>query len=236
MSIVEPEGTKVITGNTLTVATGTKHLIDVAKKNLSDKRKTIAVIGAGGNIGSAIAETLVHSDLEIEKLHLIGRNHRKLERNLAQLQKANDLPDTTTSTEFDALKECDIIVIATNTSDPIVFDHHLSNNREVVISDVSVPSAVHKKVYKMSNVNYIPFSSFIQLPHDNDFVMSSVTPVGTTFCCAAESILCGLEPNNIILKGDIPLNAVDEISKLAEDHNLFENVHSTRSFKEPSNT
>ncbi|MFZ9028350.1 MAG: aminotransferase class III-fold pyridoxal phosphate-dependent enzyme [Crocinitomicaceae bacterium] len=232
MSIVEPKGTKVITGNTLTVASGTKHLIDIVQNSQDKSAKAIAVIGAAGNIGSAIAETLVNSDVLIKNLHLIGRNERKLERTLEQLNDTNEMPQTSISTEFKALKVCDIIVIATNTSDPIVFKHHLPEDRNVIITDVSVPSAVHKSVYQMENVTYLPFSSFIQLPYDSDFLMSSVTPAGTTFCCAAESILCGLEPNNIVLKGNIPHHAVDEIILLAEKHGLFENVHSIKSFKE----
>ena len=64
MSIIEPKGTKVITGNTLTVATGSKHLIDVAEKNHANKNVKIAVIGAAGNIGSARAETLMNSEVD----------------------------------------------------------------------------------------------------------------------------------------------------------------------------
>jgi len=232
MSIVEPKGTKVITGNTLTVATGSKHLIDVAEKNHANKNVKIAVIGAAGNIGSAIAETLINSELSIEKIYLIGRNKHKLQKIYQQLKNSYEMPETEISTEFEALKECDIIVIATNTSDPIVFRHHLSSTQDILISDVSVPSAVHEMVYTMENVKYIPFSSFIHLPYDPDFVMSSVTPKGATFCCAAEAILCGLEKNDIKLKGDIPQHAVEEISELAVKHGLFNKVSSIKSFKE----
>lgn len=236
MTIVEPKGTKVITGNTLTVATGTKHIIDIANKSLPPSPKTVAVIGAGGNIGSAVTETLIKSDLQIEQLVLIGRNVRKLERTLDQLNQLNDLPSTVISSEFNQLKECDLIIIATNTSDPIVFDHQLSKTRNVLISDVSVPSAVHKKVHEMDNVRYLPFTSFIKLPYDSNFVMSSVTPKGTTFCCAAEAILCGLEANDIQLKGNIPQEAIEKISILAEANGMFNDVHSIESFKEHKTT
>lgn len=236
LSIVEPKGTRVITGNTLTVATGVKHLIDVTNKKLPDSSQTIGVIGAGGNIGSAISESLIKSVLNINKLYLIGRNQKKLEKTLVNIKQKTQRTEIIVSLDFEVLKECDVIIIATNTSDPIVFDHHLKSDKMILISDVSVPSAVHENVHKMSNVKYIPFSAFIQLPYDEDFVMSSITPKGTTFCCAAESILCGLEPNDILLKGDIPQDAVTEISHLAEKYEMFNNVHSIKSFKEKSSS
>jgi len=232
MSIIQPKGTKVITGNTLTVATGTKHLIDIALRNQVEKSLKVAVIGATGNIGSAIAETLISSQINIQKLILIGRNKNKLKTIHQRLIQANNEAIVEISTEFHSLKKCDIIVVATNTSDPIIFSHHLSCTQKVLISDVSVPSAVHDEVYSMKNVKYIPFSSFIQLPNDPDFLMSSVTPKGTTFCCAAEAMLCGLEENNIKLKGKITQEAVQQISDLATKYGLFNKVSSIKSFKE----
>ena len=113
-----------------------------------------------------------------------------------------------------------------------IFEHHLSPTQNVIISDVSVPSAVHQKVVNMKHVHYIPFSSYITLPYDPNFMMSSVTPEGTTFCCAAESILCGLEQNSIPLKENIPQEAIEQISSLAEKQGLFKNIHATKSFKE----
>lgn len=232
MSIVEPEGTKVITGNTLTVATGIRHLFNNIS-NVFDELSNlhIAIVGSSGNIGSAITESIVNRNT-FNKITIIGRNERKLQRQLQQLKQNFDrVNNVQVSTDFEALKECDVIIIATNASDPIIFEHHINKEKTVLISDVSVPPAVHKAVKEFPNVKYLSFSSYIQLPQDPEFMMSSITPPGSVFCCSAEAILCGLEEIPLELKGTITQEAVNTIMETAESHGLFQNVISGKSYK-----
>lgn len=99
------------------------------------------------------------------------------------------------------------------------------------MSDLSIPGAISKEVKEMPNVTDLPFASFITLPDDPGLVISSHTPKGTVFCCAAEAILCGLEKVDLPLKGRITPEAITEISRLAEKHHFFEKRVAAKTFK-----
>jgi len=122
-------------------------------------------------------------------------------------------------------------LISTNTNDPIIFRHHLRTAGKVLIADNSVPAAVANEVLTMPNVTVLPFASYVRLPHDPDFLISTYTPRGTVFCCAAEAILCALEPVTVPLRGKITGQAVRTITQLAERHGFFERLGGISSFK-----
>ena len=119
----------------------------------------------------------------------------------------------------------------TNTNDPIILKHHLTATEPVLISDVSIPSAIAPEVKKMTNVSVIPFSSYVSLPQDPDFTLSSCSPPGTVVCCAGEAILCGLQTPEVSLNGNLTLEGIEIISQLAETYNFFEKTGQVKSFK-----
>ncbi len=90
---------------------------------------------------------------------------------------------------------------------------------------------MQEKVLKMKNVENLPFASYLHLPQDPDFVVSTYTPKGTAFCCATEAMLCGLENPEIRLKGKINREAVQVITDLAQKNGLFERTGKLKSFK-----
>jgi predicted amino acid dehydrogenase len=134
-------------------------------------------------------------------------------------------------TDLRCLIRCDVIVNSTNTSEPIIFPHHIKPKGKVLIADNSVPAGVSNDVVNLSNVISLPFASYLELPHDPDFVVSTFTPQGAVFCCAAEAMLCGLETVGFPLKGKITSEAVVQITELAEKHLLFERMGGVGSFK-----
>ncbi len=233
--LLEPENTKLITGNTLTAAVGLKRLFERIKSDREFRKdNTLAVIGAAGNIGSVITEKLLDQTDLIKKIILIGKSENRIIKMLEGFREEGKLksePDIRIATDLSLLKECNIIVTASNTNDPLIFPHHLNKDYTILISDISVPSAVSSDVCKMSNVINIPFASYITLPEDPDFVLSSCSPMGTTFCCVAEAILCGLEEVDIPLRGKIRSEDLEIISKLADKHNLFNQLGDVKSFK-----
>jgi predicted amino acid dehydrogenase len=104
-------------------------------------------------------------------------------------------------------------------------------NKPVLISDLSVPSAISPEINRLPNVTAMPFSAYVTLPEDKNIVISSYSPPGTVFCCAAEAILLGLENFQGRLKGRILADEVKALTRLAQKHNLFQGSESLGSFK-----
>ena len=90
---------------------------------------------------------------------------------------------------------------------------------------------MNRDVQTLPNVISLPFASYIQLPEDPDFVISSYTPQGTVFCCAAEAMLCGLEKVDLPLKGKISNEAVIYLTELARKYGFFNGMGGLGSYK-----
>ncbi len=234
LALTAPDRVKVITGNTLTVASGLHRLINTLKEAPWCKKNVVAVVGIPGNIGSTLAARLVQRDDLFSEVILVGRKLHQVEHFMNILRQEVEIPGgmiVKPESDLRCLQRCDVIVNSTNTNDPVIFPHHIKKNANVLISDNSVPAGISKEVIKLSNVKSLPFASYIRLPYDPDFVISSYTPQGSVFCCAGEAILCGLEEINLPLRGKISLAAVDEISRLAEKNRLFEKMGDVAGFK-----
>jgi acetylornithine/succinyldiaminopimelate/putrescine aminotransferase/predicted amino acid dehydrogenase/acyl-coenzyme A synthetase/AMP-(fatty) acid ligase len=232
LALVEPPGTRILTGNTLTAASGIFRLAEeIRKRRASGKKLTLGIIGASGNIGSVITECLLRADGVFERAVLMDRKKEKLDAFAAGLDRGDFTGVLETAVDLRPLKQCDIISVSTNTNDPIIFPHHLKDREPVLISDVSIPSALAAGVAALPNVTTLPFASYVALPEDPDFVISSHTPRGTAFCCAAEAMLCGLESPDVPLKGRITLEAIDAVTALARKHRLFEKLGPVEGFQ-----
>ena len=226
LSLAEPPNCKIITGNTLAAASGVRRILEQIKKdrNILGSLK-LGVVGAGGNIGSVVASALIKSDIEFEKLVLFGKSRKKL--NILREKVHNSetsFNNIDICTDLSMLKECNIIISACNSSDPIIFPHHLNENHPILISDLSVPPSLSLEIHKMKNINLLTFASYVRLSEDPDFIMSSETPKGTSFCCAAEAILLALEPVDLYLKGRLKETELEIITQLAEKHHFFDKM------------
>jgi acetylornithine/succinyldiaminopimelate/putrescine aminotransferase/predicted amino acid dehydrogenase/long-subunit acyl-CoA synthetase (AMP-forming) len=225
LSLLESGDTRIITGNTLTAASGITRLKrEMLKHSTKNKGNILGIVGAAGNIGSILTRSFLESEINFEKIYLFGRNAIKLQSII------NAMPEKTlagrnlqpkTESDLTLLKECNIIIVATNSNDPIIFPHHIHPDTRVLISDLSIPRAVSEEVYEMKSVIPLNFASYVTLQDEPEFVISSHTPKGTVFCCAAEAILSGLEPIDCNLKGKISLEGVHKITQLAIKHQFF---------------
>ena len=233
LSLLQPPGSRIITGNTLTAASGLVHLKNTLKKMPEfNKPNIIAVIGSTGNIGQVIAEILCdHCDI-CSELILLSRSEKRANEFVNDIRKKKTVKLKISGSEnINDIKRADVIVICSNTSDPLVVPHHIASDKPVLISDLSVPSGFSPEIKKLPNVTTIPFSAYITLPEDKNAVISSYSPPGTVFCCAAEAILLGLEQFNGSLKGRILPDEVKALTLLAEKNEFFQVTGSLDSFK-----
>jgi acetylornithine/succinyldiaminopimelate/putrescine aminotransferase/predicted amino acid dehydrogenase/acyl-coenzyme A synthetase/AMP-(fatty) acid ligase len=232
LALVEPEGTRIVTGNTLTAASGIRRLgEEIRKLRRGQAKLTLGIVGASGNIGSIVTECLIRTNGLFGKAVLMDRKKAKLEAFAAGLERGNFSGTLELAADLGPLKQCDVIAVATNTNDPIIFPHHIKDGAPVVIADVSIPSALAPGVARMPNVTALPFASYVTLPDDPDFVISSHTPMGATFCCAGEAMLCGLEPLDVPLKGTITARAIAAVTAAAEKSGLFEKLGAIEGFR-----
>jgi acetylornithine/succinyldiaminopimelate/putrescine aminotransferase/predicted amino acid dehydrogenase/acyl-CoA synthetase (AMP-forming)/AMP-acid ligase II len=222
-ALVEPEGTRIVTGNTLTAASALYRLKEeIQALRRSGARPTLGIVGASGNIGAIIAETMMKTDGLFAKIVLMDRRKKKLEAFVSGLDRGNFTGVLETAADLRPLKRCDVIAVAANTNDPIIFPHLLKDRDPVLVADVSIPPALAAEVARRPNVRTLPFASYVTLPEDPDFVISSHTPRGTTFCCAAETMLCGLETLDVPLRGKIAAEAIALVMDRASRYGFFE--------------
>jgi acetylornithine/succinyldiaminopimelate/putrescine aminotransferase/predicted amino acid dehydrogenase/acyl-coenzyme A synthetase/AMP-(fatty) acid ligase len=232
LALVEPEGTRIVTGNTLTAATALVRLREeIRGLRQGGAKLTLGIVGASGNIGAIITETMLKTNGLFERIVLMDRKKAKLDAFATGLDQGNFTGLLETAADLRPLKRCDVIAVAANTNDPIIFPHLLKDKGPVLIADVSVPSALSPEVARMGHVKTLPYASYITLPEDPDFVISSHTPKGTTFCCAAEAMLCGLEALDVPLRGPITAEAIALVMERASKRGFFERSGAVASFR-----
>ena len=233
MALAEPKGCRIITGNSLTAASGLTNLRKFLKASPEFAiPATIGIVGATGNIGQVIAEMISRQDDICSGLLLVARSSKRLaavEKELVKKKAAGIMIET--STDLSRLQTADIIIMCSNTNDPLIYPHHINRDRQVLVSDLSVPSALSKETASMPNVISMPFSACVCMPEDPEAVISSLSPAGTVFCCAAEAMLVGLGSCPFPLKGHLLPESLMKISAMAEKRGLFNHLGSVKSYK-----
>ena len=226
-AITPPAGTRITSGNALTVAAAHHRILEACRNASIDPRSPntrIGVVGATGNIGAVLCHRLTTGNTRFARVLLVSRNERRLEQLRASLAQSASDADLACSTELDALRTCNVIALTVNANAPLLYPHHLGPQRPIVVGDISVPGSVSDAVRQTEGVRVHPIASVLTLPGEPDFVMSSHSPPGTAFCCAAEAILLGLEPQataGLRLIGDVDPACVDTLEQLAQKHGLL---------------
>lgn len=218
LNLAERGNCKILTGNSLTVASCVYHLDQYISGN-KEKLLNIAIVGASGNIGTGLAECLIDQKYSEFPITLIGNNEKRLSQLKAKLSANNPCIETTTN--LFELNRADVIISCSNTNDPIIFAHHINRNKPVFILDVAVPCSVSEEVKEMSNVYFCRQASSVTIPGSPELLISSHTPAGKIFCCAAESIICALYDLQLPLKGHINKATVEKLIPLALKEGFF---------------
>ena len=157
-NLAERYSCKILTGNTLTVASCMFHLNQYLKNSSTDRYKprTIAVVGASGNIGAGLVECLNDPEYEQYEIILAGNNEKRLDKLRNKISNKNNKVKCTN--DLFELRYADIIICCANTNDHIIYPHHIQSDNQVFIIDISVPSAVADEVKKLENVCSISYN------------------------------------------------------------------------------
>lgn len=216
----EPKHLKILTGNTLTVASALFHMEQYLKSLPSPQRAiNIAIAGANGNIGSGLTGCFDGKEYQDTNIILAGNNQKKLE--LLRNRIFDSARSVTCTTDLFQLREADIIISCTNTNDPLIFPHHIHPDKKVFIIDIAVPGSVSEEVKQLENVIFSKDASTVFLPDDPEFLISTHTPVGKVFCCAAEVMLAALYDVQVPLKGHVRSDSIKIMMQLGKLEELF---------------
>lgn len=147
------QSTKVIknktelSGGTVSVSFAAVQYI---KKNITDiQNKKILLLGVG-KIGRNTCKNLVDY-LETTNITLINRSHEKASALATELGISSAPIDQLSS----FIRSSDIILVATNSNEPIILKSHLENQSSKLIIDLSIPYNVEKAAEELSNITLI---------------------------------------------------------------------------------
>lgn len=204
----------ITNGNALTVAMTIEGIRKVAITRLVTLRdSTVAIVGATGSIGSAVAQILANEDRP-QKLVLIGRTKDNL---ISLHKKMGSLQNVQIATNLSLLAKADIVVVATSASGAIISPEMLK--RDAIVYDITQPQNVSVDVQKKRPDVLIVDGGIVKLPDDVSVRVQMGLPQGTTFACLTETMLIAAEnyKKNFSI-GDVQLDQVTYISNVAEKY------------------
>jgi acetylornithine/succinyldiaminopimelate/putrescine aminotransferase/predicted amino acid dehydrogenase len=226
-ALAAPPGVRLTSGNSFTVAVGARRILEACRRAGLDPQAPgtrLAIVGAAGNIGRGLTHRLVARPGGFRQVILVGRSAERLQKLRQEVLDLRPGISVDVEVEVTALRRANVIAVATNASEPLIHPRHLGTDRPVILVDVSVPSAIAPEVRRMAGVKVMPLSGTVLLPQDPGFVISSHTVPGTTFACAAEAMLLGLEPaatSGLALTGAIRPRSAEVLDGLALDLGLL---------------
>jgi predicted amino acid dehydrogenase len=152
---------------------------------------------------------LVVRDVAASKVGIVCNNIRAA---------APDIRITVTD-DMHALRDCTLIVTASNAAQPLIHPEHL-NDAPTAICDISVPSDVAATVATQKPNVLVLQGGNVRLPHDRDFAIHGVRlEAGHVFACMAETLLMGLEGGTMSgSQGSLSFAGVETALAMAAKH------------------
>ncbi|MDP4261749.1 MAG: glutamyl-tRNA reductase [Bacteroidota bacterium] len=136
-----------LSGGTVSVSFAAVQYIKETIHNITDKK--ILLLGTG-KIGKSTCKNLVDY-LGTKNITLINRTEEKA----AELAKELGLQFAPASGLAGQIDAADIILVATNSVEPVILKSHLENSNHKLIIDLSVPYNVEDEAQVLSNITLI---------------------------------------------------------------------------------
>ncbi|MBU3668550.1 MAG: hypothetical protein FGM57_01125 [Candidatus Taylorbacteria bacterium] len=171
-------------GNSLTAYTTANDIIERVKRE--GVSGPIAIIGATGSIGQAVAEML-YEELQNEII-VIGKNPERTAR-VAELLKEKNIsgkPDPKASTNVLEVSRAEILVITTSAHDATVNREMIKNAK--IIYDVTQPKNTPEDIQNDSSIVFID-GGLIKLPEQIHLTLDVGLPKGIAYSCLSETMI-----------------------------------------------
>ncbi|MDH3445766.1 MAG: aminotransferase class III-fold pyridoxal phosphate-dependent enzyme, partial [Deltaproteobacteria bacterium] len=215
------QGIGVTTGNSLTVVLSVEALLRAARqRNVAINRSTLAVVGAGGNIGSTCASLLAN---QVDKLILVGSNKpnapMRMERLVRHIRTQTCMDGRLESTtDLSRVREANLVISSVNSPLPILGSEHF--RPDAIVCDISVPASVLPRLADSRTDMALFQGGVVVLPHKEPIDIPGFPLTrGYAFACMAEGMLLALEGiYDHSFTGPVSTEKVTRIQAFAEKH------------------
>lgn len=219
----------VTTGNSYTVYTaleGVKKAAEMMDIDLNTAQ--VLVLGATGAIGAIAARMMAR---ECRYLTLVARDESKLEGLAQQILYETGLVCPITRDARKALRQADIIITVTSSSQTVIEPEDLKPGS--VVCDVARPRDVSHRVAEMRDDVLVIEGGLVEVPGEVDFGLNFGYPPGLALACMAETMMLALEGRfeDYTLGRNLTLEQVEETGRLAKKHGF--RLAGFRSFERP---
>jgi acetylornithine/succinyldiaminopimelate/putrescine aminotransferase/predicted amino acid dehydrogenase len=212
---VSASDAELTTGNGYAAFLAAEALLNECTNNEVDPTgETLAVFGAGGNIGSVISTLLLPYVKEVLLFgNPSGKNIqlKKLTEELSALYPTKKISITENISEA---KNCRLLVAVTSHPEPFLNNENL--HPRAVVCDVSVPLNVCPELFEHPGNRIIIQGGVASLP-DGKPVPSRGFPLpeGKMYACLAETLMLGLEKRyDLASKGSLLIDKVKQLGCL----------------------
>lgn len=225
-TLLDSKGLAITTGNSLTAGFAIEAIESyVSARGLRFQDLNIGIVGFAGNIGRAVTQILgAYGSL----LTLVYKE--SFETSTRFQNAVDELLNTVgisfsqihPTADFNDLRNCDIVVLGTNSVQELLQPEHLKAGAVVV--DISVPSNVARAVRSSKDYLYIS-AGLAKLPNKQS-INHSWLPLlsGDCFACLAETVILGLSNyEGSFSLGDISVDKVQNIRQLAKQRGFTVN-------------
>lgn len=176
-------------------------------------RPHIALVGATGSVGSAVARLVVQQRLT-DRLTLVARGQTKLQALAAELQQSR--PDATISVahSMDAVRAADLVVLLTSSADALLRSEHLKPG--ALVLDDTQPRNTHPDLRVERPDVLVVDGGIVAVPGMRLRGADIGLPCGRAYACLAETMLLARAGHTGHFSlGDPTMTQVEQIAALA---------------------
>ncbi len=205
----------VTSGDSYTAAISVHATREAARlMGIALEQVTVAVVGASGAIGGAVAQLLAPYT---GRMLLIGRKSERLER-VAQHVQVRGCGEVSISTEVIDIRQAKVVVTVTSAGGKLVRPEMLQ--RGSVVCDVSRPRDVSWQVAQARDDVLVIDGGLVHVPGNVDFGFDYGLPPQLTYGCIAETMTLTFEHLYVdySVGRDLSLEQVQRIEALAAKH------------------
>ncbi|WP_216906857.1 aminotransferase class III-fold pyridoxal phosphate-dependent enzyme [Nocardia noduli] len=216
---VVEDAVTVTSGNSLTAACAFE-VVRSELERLAPGQRRVGILGALGNIGAVMAELIAPL---ADSVVLVGRpgSARRLRKVADDLAGVTGPGVLEISEDLAVLRECHIVLTATNSAVPLLTPDLLATDHSVLVYDLAVPGDVHPDVADLPGVTLVSGGRMaLPLGQTPPFPETGL-PAGVVYACMAETLLLGFEPGTVSPSyGGLTVAGVRAARELAARHEV----------------
>ena len=205
----------VTSGDSYTVALSVDATMDAVRRMGRDLGSArVAVVGASGAIGGAVAQLLAPRS---GTMLLVGRDMARLQSVAAAVTAAGGT-DVGVSIDVEDIRTADVVLTVTSSGGALLKPHMLK--RGAVVCDVSRPRDVSLQTGRQREDVLVIDGGLATVPGAVDWGFDYGLPAGMTYGCMAETMALTFEGlfEDFSLGKELPLMQIRRVQEIAAKH------------------